>query len=336
MKWQLKEPKAGDMIRVKVGTIYHVGIYVSDEEVIQFGLAPSQRLDVKDSDIEVLSSDIDAFLCGGFLEVAQFDWLESRKNRKPQEVVDYARSKIGTRGYNILYNNCEHFANECISGTHASQQADSVRAMFRSMPIVDVYFAKIPQGKKLSTLSPASRNAEVFAVSNEQVKLEKYYVWRLLEYALDRSFGFRIKKMDFSKDEHGRWNTDGCDFSLSHSGDVVAVAVSRARVGVDFEKLAEPRFTRLAERMMTPSEAEAYAALAEEEKSAYLAKLWTAKEAIFKTQGLHTFDPAKICVEEFSHKTQTVTLDGEEFFYTVATDTPQIIRVFSDVDLSKY
>jgi hypothetical protein len=93
MKWQLKEPKAGDMIRVKVGTIYHVGIYVSDEEVIQFGLAPSQRLDVKDSDIEVLSSDIDAFLCGGFLEVAQFDWLESGKNRKPQEVVDYAISR---------------------------------------------------------------------------------------------------------------------------------------------------------------------------------------------------------------------------------------------------
>ena len=30
MKWQLKEPRFGDMVRVAVGQIYHYGIFVSD------------------------------------------------------------------------------------------------------------------------------------------------------------------------------------------------------------------------------------------------------------------------------------------------------------------
>ena len=69
MKWLLKDPSPGDMIRVALGGIYHVGVYVSDDEVIQFGLAPTRRSGLRDEDIEVLSSDIDTFLAGGFLEV---------------------------------------------------------------------------------------------------------------------------------------------------------------------------------------------------------------------------------------------------------------------------
>ena len=41
MKWSLISPTPGDMIRVKTGSLYHYGVYVSDDEVIQFGLAPS-------------------------------------------------------------------------------------------------------------------------------------------------------------------------------------------------------------------------------------------------------------------------------------------------------
>jgi hypothetical protein len=34
MKWQLTQPVAGDMIRVKLGSIYHYGVFVSEDEVI--------------------------------------------------------------------------------------------------------------------------------------------------------------------------------------------------------------------------------------------------------------------------------------------------------------
>ena len=133
MKWLLTEPRYGDMIRVKSGTVYHYGVYVSDDEVIQFGLAPAARPALKDSEVEVLFTDIDTFLSGQFLEVAEFDRKEKKANRTPDEAVSTARARLGERGYHILYNNCEHFANECVRGKHSSEQVDGVRDMFRSL-----------------------------------------------------------------------------------------------------------------------------------------------------------------------------------------------------------
>lgn len=133
MKWILGEPKSGDMIRVKAGTIHHYGVFVSDSEVIQFGLAPNARPDLKDSDIEVLSTDIDTFLGGQFLEVADFDRKEKKTHPSPADAVSKARSRMGERGYHILYNNCEHFAYECVTGKHYSEQVDGVREMFKGI-----------------------------------------------------------------------------------------------------------------------------------------------------------------------------------------------------------
>ena len=133
MKWLLTEPRYGDMIRVKSGTVYHYGVYVSDDEVIQFGLAPAARPALKDSEVEVLSTDIDTFLSGQFLEVAEFDRKEKKTPPPPDEVIAKARARMGERGYHILYNNCEHFANECVTGKHYSQQVDGVREMFKGL-----------------------------------------------------------------------------------------------------------------------------------------------------------------------------------------------------------
>ena len=58
MKWTLKTPASGDMVRVKAGSIYHYGVFVSESEIIQFGLAPVARQGLKDTDIEVCCSDV--------------------------------------------------------------------------------------------------------------------------------------------------------------------------------------------------------------------------------------------------------------------------------------
>ena len=42
----------------------------------------------------------------------------------PKAVVKRARSRIGQRGYSLLYNNCEHFATWCKTGQHCSVQAE--------------------------------------------------------------------------------------------------------------------------------------------------------------------------------------------------------------------
>lgn len=331
MKWVMKDPKAGDMIRVELGTIYHFGIYVSDDEVIQFGLAPSRRLTLRDSEVEVLSSDIDAFLAGGFLEVCEFDRKERKKHRSPKEVVSYARSKLGTKGYNILYNNCEHFANECISGEHICHQADDVRAMFRTMPVVDVYIATLPGEDIKEPLSCSLRQKELEGISNPNVKREKYYVWKLLGYALQRSFGLKIEDLTFQKTDEGRYFTDKAEFSLSHSKGALVVAVSRGAVGVDIEEKSTGFREGMAERVMTQTEYEAYTKLPEKAKHGFFVELWTAKEALFKESKGVSFVPDKWDTNKGTYRSFEKTIDGKVYILSVATATPEKIRFFENV-----
>ena len=74
MKWDYKLPKFGDVIRVKAGVLYHYGLFVNEDQVVQFGLNPLARQNVKDAQVEVLVTDVEGFLLGGELErgVVQF------------------------------------------------------------------------------------------------------------------------------------------------------------------------------------------------------------------------------------------------------------------------
>ena len=334
MKWSFIEPSMGDVIRVSLGTLYHFGIYVSDSEVIQFGLPPTRRIG-PDSEVEVLASDIDAFLAGGFLEVCEYDRKEKKKLRSPEEIVNYARSKIGTRGYNILYNNCEHFANECAFGEKICRQAEDVRALFRNMPIVDVYIARLPLDEPVGEVECKARREEIAAVSNERVKREKYFVWKLLCYGLERSFGLRGKKLDFSKESFGGWSVSGHYLSISHSENALAVAVSRDAVGIDVELLHTPRSERMAEHIMNDGELSAFEGVTPDKKEEHLIEIWTAKEAIFKSKGEPTFIPSRIDTLCATFKSGSIDIDGEKYIWSVATKTPQRIRIFSDIDLTK-
>ncbi len=335
MKWVYREPVPGDMIRVSLGGIYHFGIYVSDDEVIQFGLPPTQRVGVRDADVEVMSSDIDTFLAGGFLEVCDFDRKEKKNNRKPSEIVSYARSKLGTRGYSILYNNCEHFANECVSGVHICRQAEDLRAMFRKIPVVDVYIATIPENASIGMLESEERMREIDSVSNEKVKLEKFYVWKLLEYALERSFGMRKNKQNFTKENWGGWSVEGAEISLSHSDGVLAVAVSRSSVGVDIERVRVPSAERFAESIMNESERSLFADVSKEDKEERLIEIWTAKEAIFKSKKESVFSPKNVDTLSGGYKTDGVEIGDKKLVWSVATSTPEIVRVFTKIDLSE-
>ena len=129
MQWIEKTPVYGDLIRTKVSFYHHYGIFVSEDEVIQFGL-PDDPLRAA-ADIQVLTSDIRAFLQGGELEVAAPDKSTKKNMRTPEQIVELARSRIGEGGYDILHNNCEHFVNDCAFGTPASSFLQEVREKLR-------------------------------------------------------------------------------------------------------------------------------------------------------------------------------------------------------------
>lgn len=126
-KWVEKKPQKGDHIRVQRldGLYAHHGIYISDDEVIHFtGRDDDSILD--GAQPEVISTNLDFFLKDGTLEVKEYTLTESLFLYPTERIVEKARSGVGKKGYNLAFNNCEHFANRCTLGLHKSNQVDRV------------------------------------------------------------------------------------------------------------------------------------------------------------------------------------------------------------------
>ena len=128
MQWTQNPPEFGDMVRVKMSFYYHYGIYKDPETVIQFGRRNNGN--TPPDEIAVLITGIDEFSEGEFVETSKLDFSEKRKRRSPEKTVELALSRVGEKGYNILNNNCEHFAYDCMFGEKRSF-LDDVRSDIR-------------------------------------------------------------------------------------------------------------------------------------------------------------------------------------------------------------
>lgn len=323
MLWTLNEPKLGDIIRVKMGEFYHYGIYVSDDEIIQFGLPfTDPRRDSRL--VEVCSSNIETFLDGKFLEVGKCERKDGKK-RKPCDVVNCARNRIGEKGYHILYNNCEHFAFECMFGKKASSQVDIVRQMWKHFPFVHIYVKQYPFDVDRKNIYPKERQTEIDKCGCSKVKEEKYYSWKLLEYGLHHSLGLDIKDVHFQKTET-KWLCKECKFSISHCENIVVVAIARNDVGIDIEKIDLDRFSLFPkEKILTVEE------LQKETTVEEINKLWTVKEAAFKYSDEKTFIPNKINSDNFSYITKKI---NNNYFLSVVSKDISVIKYYLNDNLN--
>lgn len=122
--WCLKQPIYGDHIRVDRGLYYHHGIYIDDEHVISFG---SINHELNPKKARVIMTTLATFLHHGRLEVRVYDYEEIKKKRTPNEIVQYALLNLNRSGYDLINNNCEHFANECVFGEPKSDQVNYIK-----------------------------------------------------------------------------------------------------------------------------------------------------------------------------------------------------------------
>lgn len=128
-KWKMVEPVPGDHIRVAYRNYYHHGIYIGNDEVIEFGEASAVLKPAEE--VTIHKTSIEEFLQGGFLEVRQYNHKEKKKKNSREKVIEIAMSKLGEKGYNFLSNNCEHFANLCVFNEKKSTQIDDVHEEIR-------------------------------------------------------------------------------------------------------------------------------------------------------------------------------------------------------------
>ena len=193
--------------------------------------------------------------------------------------------------------------------------------------MIDVYVAKLPKESFSEPLLCAERQMEVDGISNERARREKYYVWRLLEYAIKNSLGADASRLCFTKGKNRKWSCEGFDFSLSHSMEALAVAISDMAVGIDVEKIRVRNAERMAEYMLTQDERVEYKSITVNERDEWLIGKWCAKEAIFKSQNKDVFAPSKIETSEFFCEQRSFEIAGEKYILAVAANEYDDVNV---------
>lgn len=232
MKWEPAACRAGDMVRIRLGSVYHYGIFVSEDEVIQFGMPPTAENRAAEGDVRVLATDIDVFACGCIVETAQLDRAEQKRRLSPDETVRRARARLGESGYNILHNNCEHFVNACVFGESRCTQEEEVRRRWINRPICDVYLARLPQQAADAPVFPEKRRAEIDKIADEARRNAERFLWQLLDVAAQHSFQTTLRDAGMKRKLGGKWVCGSFSFALAEENGVALAAVSNAPVAL--------------------------------------------------------------------------------------------------------
>ena len=219
MKWEPAVPVYGDMIRAKVGSVYHYGIFVSEDEIIAFGLPPAERFRDCPDRFRVTSTGIDVFSCGSIIEKAMPDRKEKRKRFSAEKTISTARARLGEEGYNILHNNCEHFVWECAYGVKKCTQEEEARSRWLSRKVFDIYLRFSSDNCRSAGNSPTGEERE------------------LLAFAAGRSFRSDKAATDFIRKSVKNGKKLGFCYSCSSSEGTVAAVVSGHAAGISIIKV---------------------------------------------------------------------------------------------------
>ncbi len=164
----------------------------------------------------------------------------------------------------------------------------------------------------------------------------------LLRLALSSRFGRHPSEWSFTPDGNGKCHLTpitglpAVDFSISHSENAVAVAVSDScRAGVDVECLDPRLVENSVEAVFTGTELVCLAGLPQEKRWRETLRLWTAKEAYAKLLGLGfhvdftsfevSMDPPRVTgpLTEGAHlETREIDLGGATYQLSVAARGP--------------
>lgn len=114
--------KRGDVLSVKRKLGYkHFGVYAGNGKVIHF--SGSKKGELNPSEADIIKTDLEYFTRGD-----EFRVENKQKRFNGDLIVRRAEAKKGKLkgSYNLVTNNCEHFARWCETGEKKSDQVDKV------------------------------------------------------------------------------------------------------------------------------------------------------------------------------------------------------------------
>lgn len=120
------ELRRGDHIQAERSGYHHDGIYLGDGQVIH--LASTSGSGKSGAYVQI--GTLEAFTRGWPIKVRNY-----RGERDPEEVIARAMSRLGDGDYNLVCNNCQHFARWCATGDHSSEQVEAGTALIGSVAV---------------------------------------------------------------------------------------------------------------------------------------------------------------------------------------------------------
>ena len=183
----------------------------------------------------------------------------------------------------------------------------------------NVYIAKYPFPYNEDINCPLRRE-EIEKCRNSAVKEQKFYVWKLLEYALLDAFGLKKNILNFKKKKNGKWVLDGYFFSLSHSGNIVVAAVSDSPIGVDIQKIKQIEDPAKFKTIIFSEKEKAKYRDVNDEK---LMKIWSLKECAFKKSNDLHFLPNRYEIDNISqYDSFRLESQNEKYILSTSWDNP--------------
>ena len=175
-----------------------------------------------------------------------------------------------------------------------------------------VFVEKWPFSVENNLIYPQKRAKEIEKCKNFDVKNQKFFAWKLLEKAC-KKMGFEFEKIDFYK-EKNKWKCDKFYFSISHSKNAVALAISDEKIGIDIEKKDISRFDKLGKKILCNKNEK----IDDNNAGVQLNILWTAKEALFKCGENAVFIPSNEDTTAANIESRLLRVGDEKFFLSVA------------------
>lgn len=161
-----------------------------------------------------------------------------------------------------------------------------------------------------------SRKKETDALPSEIKKKQKIAADMLCRRMICEKCGIPENEIVFSKNGFGKPFAENADvfFSVSHSGNIVACAVSDKEIGIDIEKTKSVRL-KAAEKFSTASELEYIG-----NDLTRFFRVWTLKEAFFKCKGTGLGSDIRSVFFRFDREEIICSENGYELFAPTLAD----------------
>lgn len=105
---------------IGLNTYQHYGVYIGNGKVIHFAPIEGQEISFENGIIH--ETTLEKFLNGRSLKID----VNIENKFSEWEIIQRARSRLGEKDYDLLMNNCEHFARWCVTGEHVSYQVNDI------------------------------------------------------------------------------------------------------------------------------------------------------------------------------------------------------------------